>query len=78
MGWIWVVLTVGLLIGSAALVDHRKYRGLPVPPGLAGRAKRRAVRDGRVRVAHLEMPARHSGYIGGGGGDAAGSDGGGN
>jgi hypothetical protein len=76
MGWIWVVLIAGLLMGSAALVDHRKYRGLPVPPGLSGRAKRRAVRESRVRVAHLEMPARHSGYIGGG--DAAGSDGGGN
>ena len=78
MGWIWVVLVVGLLIGTGALMEHRKYRGLPVPPGPSGQAKRRAVRESRDRVAHLETPARHSGYTGGGGVDSAGSDGGGN
>jgi hypothetical protein len=78
VGWIWVVLVVGLLLGSAALADHRKYRGLPVPPGLSGRAKRKAVRESRARIAHLETPAQHSGYTGGGGVDSAGSDGGGN
>ena len=76
MGWIWVILVVGLLIGSASLVEHRKYRGLPLPPGLSGRAKRKAVRQSRARAAHLEAPARHSGYTGAGGSDAAGSGGG--
>ena len=77
MGWIWIVVIVGLLLGAAAFADHRKYRGLPVPPGLSGRAKRKAVRESRARMAHLETPARHSGYTGGGGVDSAG-DGGGN
>ena len=68
MGLFWVVVVVGSLIGFAAWADHRRYRGLPVSPGLSGRAKRTAVRLGRARLAHLEKPARYSEYNGGGGG----------
>jgi hypothetical protein len=65
VGWIWVVLVVGSILGCAAWADHRRYRGLPVSPELSGRAKRKAVRLSRARVAHLESPAR-CGYTGGG------------
>ena len=66
VGWIWVVVVVGSLVGCAAWADRRRYRGLPVSPELSGRAKRQAVRMSRARMAHLESPARYSGYTGGG------------
>ena len=74
MGWIWVVVVVGSLVGCAAWADHRRYRGLPVSPELSGRAKRKAVRLSRARMAHLENPARYSGYTGGGDGGGGGGD----
>ena len=67
MGLIWTAAVVGSLIGGAAWVNHRRYRGLPVSPELSGRAKRKAVRDNRARMVHLETRARDSGHIPGGG-----------
>ena len=72
VGWIWIVVVVGSLVGCAAWADHRRYRGLPVPSELSGRAKRKAVRLSRARMAHLESPARYSGFTGGGDGGGSG------
>jgi hypothetical protein len=62
VGWIWVVV-----VGRAAWADHRRYRGVPVPTELSGWAKRKGVRLSRARMAHLQTPARYSGYAGGSG-----------
>lgn len=38
MSWIGVVVVVvlvGSMIGAGMLVDHRRYRGIPVSPGLS-------------------------------------------
>ena len=77
MGWVWVVGLVGLIVGGGMLVDRRRYRGVRVPRGLSGRAKRRAVRLARGELARHERPAQHSGYEGGGGGFSDGGGGGG-
>jgi hypothetical protein len=77
MGWIWIPAVVGSLIGWAAWVDHRRYRGLPVSPELSGPAKRKAVLYNRLQMRHLETPPRDSGYIPGGGGSAGDGGGGG-
>ena len=70
VGWVWVVVVVGSLVGCAAWADRRRYRGVPVPTELSGRPERKAVRLSRARMAHLETPARYSGYtVGGDSGD---------
>jgi hypothetical protein len=35
VGWIWVVVLVGSLVGCAPWADHRRYRGVPVPAELS-------------------------------------------
>ena len=69
MGWIRVVVVVGSLVGCAAWEDHRRYRESPASLELSGRAKPKAVRPSRTRMAHLESPARYSRFTRGGGGD---------
>ena len=60
MGWIWAPAVVGSLIGAGAIADRRRYRGLPVPPELTGRAKRDEVRLQRARMEHLQASIRYS------------------
>jgi len=38
------------------LIDHRRYRGVPIPPGLTGRAKRRAIRQSRAALGRSQIP----------------------
>jgi len=66
-----LVGTFGALIGFAALIDRRRYRGVPVPANLTGRERRDAIRAGRAELAHLHMISG-SGHLG----HASGSDGG--
>ena len=75
MSWIGVVVVVvllGSMIGAGMLVDHRRYRGIPVSPGLSGRDRRRAVRQDRAAMTRHESPARYTGYEQGGGPDGGG------
>jgi hypothetical protein len=65
MGWIWALAVVGSLIGAGAIADRRRYRGLPVPPELTGRARRHEVRLQRARMAHLQASIRYSPFTGG-------------
>ena len=60
MGWIWALAVVGSLIGAGAIADRRRYRGLPVPPELTGRAKRHEDRLQRARMEHLQASIRYS------------------
>ena len=80
MAVVWVLVgTFAALIGMAALVDRRRYRGVQVPAGITGRERRNAVRVGRAQLAHLEMTrgSGHLGYTGYTGGTDAGGHGGG-
>jgi len=72
MGWVWVLVVLAVMVGAGMLIDHRRYRGVPVPPGVSGRAKRRAIRQGRAALARSQTPVRDTGYQGyqpGAGGD---------
>lgn len=65
MGWVWLLVVLAALVGAGMLIDHRRYRGLPVPPGLTGRAKRRAIRRDRAAMARFQTRApdtRYEGY----------------
>ena len=64
MGWVWVLVVLAVLIGAGMLIDHRRYRGVPIPPGLTGRAKRRAKRQGRAALSRYQTPPRDTGYQG--------------
>lgn len=80
IGWIWVMLVVGILVGAAALVDRRRQRGISVSPDLSGRSRREAMRTERARLAVRGTSSRGAffGYVGGGdGGGFGGIDGGG-
>jgi hypothetical protein len=67
MNWIGVVVVlVGSMIGAGMLVDHRRYRGIPVTPGLSGRDRRRANRQDRAAMTRHESPVRYTGYEGDG------------
>ena len=33
MGWVWVLVVLAVLIGAGVLIDHRRYRGVPIPRG---------------------------------------------
>jgi hypothetical protein len=57
MGWVWVLAVLAVMVGSGMLIDHRRYRGVPIPPGVSGRAKRRAIRQGRAALARSQTPA---------------------
>ena len=76
MGWVWALAVLAVLIGAGVLIDHRRYRGVPIPPGLTGRAKRRAKRraKGQVRAAlsRYQTPPRDTGYQPDPGGGGAG------
>lgn len=62
MGWVWALAVLAVLIGASVLIDHRRYRGVPIPPGLAGRAKRQAKRQGRAALGRYQTPPRDTGY----------------
>ena len=64
MGWVWVLVVLALVVGLGVLIDHRRYRGVPVPPGLTGRARRRAIRQGRAALGRYQTPPRDTGYEG--------------
>ena len=64
MGWVWVLVVLAVMVGAGMLIEHRRYRGVPVPPGVSGRAKRRAIRQGRAVMARSQTPARDTGYDG--------------
>lgn len=73
MGWMWAVAVLVVLIGAGMLIDRRRYRGLPVPPELTGRARRRAIRQARAAMGRSQTPPRDTGYEGQrAGGDGAG------
>ena len=83
MGIIWGVLGIfAALLVMAGLVDrtHRRDRGIPIDPSLAGRARRDAVRASRAQFVHGQMASGggYLGYTGGadGGGFAGGHGGG--
>ena len=64
MGWVWVLVMVAVVVGLGMLIDHRRYHGVPVPPGLTGRARRRAIRQGRAALGRYQTPPRDTGYEG--------------
>jgi hypothetical protein len=60
---------VAVVVGLGVLIDHRRYRGVPVPPGLTGRARGPAIRQGRAALGRAALgryqtPPRDTGYEG--------------
>ena len=72
MGWVWALAVLAVLIGAGVLIDHRRYRGVPIPPGLTGRGKRRAKRQARAELSQYQTRPRDTGYQPDPGGGGAG------
>ena len=72
MGWVWVLVVLAVLIGAGVLIDHRRYRGVSIPPELTGRAKRRAKRQARAELSRYQTLPRDTGYQPDPGGGGAG------
>ena len=68
MGWVWALAVLAVLIGAGVLIDHRRYRGVPIPPGLTGRGKRQA----RAELSRYQTLPRDTGYQPDPGGGGAG------